>query len=294
MLAWQYLEAMQLGPGGDEGLFIDGQGLRDEIYSWPRENPCFVDQVAGNEDWSDPRFFVDTNVPGYGLDAVEYLLFVDTTDNECPDHIDINADGTWAALGEEGVARVRAQMAAVCTAGVAQVGSELHASWRNDYLPSIQSRSGAEAQSGLLDDVRLAWRYIDVLVRRYKLCSPLELSNCYAEASGPVEHVTSSIALGAIHQNLVGFRDMFTGKDGPGFDALLDWEGDGALASAFRAELDEAVAAAEALESVDSIAPEDERVLALYQEVEDVMLILRSELTDTLGMEPPYEHENWD
>ena len=92
----------------------------------------------------------------------------------------------------------------------------------------------------------------------------------------------------AIHQNLVAFRDMFTGKDGPGFDALLTMEGHGELAASFKTELNEAILIAEPLAEVGRIDPEDVRAHALYAEVEDVVLLLRTDLTDALGMELHY------
>ena len=295
MMAWQYLESAQIGPVAPAYYTRAGLGLRDEVYSWPSSNLCLVDQTAAYQSWSSPDFFEDYLPNVYGLDALEYLLFVDTTDNACPDAVDINATGTWVELGEDGVERARAQLAAVLSAGLVEVGSELHTSWRNDYAPMLATAQGSQGpipsaqgseQADVLNEVRLAWAYVDMFVQNRKLCAPLGMSDCTgADYLDEGEHTLSGMGLAAIHQNLVAFQDMFTGRDGPGFDDLLVMEGHGELAASFKVELSEAIEAAAALSEVETIDPDDVRLHALHQEVVDISLMLEADLSDALCME---------
>jgi len=284
MLAWQYLEGMQFGPAGSEYL-AGGHGLRDEIYSWPWSSSCRVDQVLVYADWSESSFFEDPPpYSAYGLDAIEYLLFESSTENTCPDSVDINADGTWDALGDEAIARARAEMATVLVENVVEVGTELYEGWSDGFSASLAGGSDAQSVEAL-NTMFYAMRYMESYVLIGKLCHPLGLSGCPDEPISPddFEHIRSMISTEAVHSNLLGFRDLFTGRSGAGLDDLLVWSGYGSLADDFLMELDEAIG----LAAGPDFTSDDARVLELYEEVQDVTVLLFGDIATVLTLRNP-------
>ena len=98
MGAWAKLDVMQIGPQASSLSAVSGGDIRDEIYSWPTSvNACVVDQITANESFLNGEFIAQTLVNGYGLDALEHLLFADFETN-CPAQVPPLSDGRWDAL----------------------------------------------------------------------------------------------------------------------------------------------------------------------------------------------------
>ena len=78
--ALQHVELLQLGPAaGSAG--VQGEFLRDELYSWPAVNTCRIDQELVAGEYGAPDFTDTRLVNVYGFDALEYLLFNDSAEN---------------------------------------------------------------------------------------------------------------------------------------------------------------------------------------------------------------------
>ncbi len=83
MDTWQRAEVMNVGPAGMAGRVAGGEDLRDQIYSWPLSNACAVDQELVAMSYESAETLRDQPVNRRGLDALEYLLFVEGFDNAC-------------------------------------------------------------------------------------------------------------------------------------------------------------------------------------------------------------------
>jgi predicted lipoprotein len=301
MAAWQELEVMQIGPAASSiGEAIAAEDLRDEVYSWPTVNPCLVDRTTVSGDYAAGSYLEQASVDAYGLDALEVLLFAPDDENGCPPHIDINADGTWDALGVDGVKERRAAYAVVVATGVRDVIAELEAIWD----PSGEDFAGALAAPGsaaspyaganeALTAVLHALFYVETVTKDKKLARPLGLtpdcseSQCLLEVESPFAAVSQRW----IGVNLAAFRTLFDGGEGAGMDDLLVSLGHGATADAMHVALDAADAAAAAVDvPIDEGAEaEDPRVLALHAAVDGVTDLLKGDVTTLLSLSLPDE-----
>src|SRR5262245_29383785 len=99
MTVWERAEVIKYGPASMTGQ-PGGQDLRDPIYAWPLVGRCLVDQAIVSKSYEGPTFTQTSLVSQRSLAAAEYLLFESSTTNGCPPENEINANGTWAALGD--------------------------------------------------------------------------------------------------------------------------------------------------------------------------------------------------
>lgn len=254
--ALQHVELLQLGPAaGSDG--VEGEFLRDELYSWPAVNTCRIDQelVAGEYGASD---FTDTRLVNvYGFDALEYLLFGGSADNTCPPQLPINGSGEWAALDEDELQVRRTAYAAVVAADISDVADELEATWAeggtwHGYL-SDPSSGPLSSTSSAMDEVLRAMFYIDKTLKDVKLARPAGLKDCSSDACpGDVESAWAGLSKEHAVANLEAFRELMwagpSAEDGVGFDDWLTAVGEGALGDEMLADT---AAAIEALQGID-------------------------------------------
>jgi len=297
MLSWQRAELMQVGPAGASVDTLGGQDLRDEVYSWPTLNPCRVDQelVAANHasaDWAQGNL---VNV--YGLDALEYLLW-HPGDNDCPPQVDINADGTWDALGDAGVLAARADYArSLADLLIDQVDAIITA-WdpeQGDFVGQLAGDPGSvygtevEALNAVFD----ALFYLELKTKDKKLGVPAGLCDECADTPDPeaVESPWARVSVEEIAANLDGFEELFSGGDGLGFDDLLASIEQEDLADAILGATANAQAAAAAFEGplVDRVTDDLDAVLALHAAVKAVTDLLKGDLATILVLQLPAE-----
>lgn len=294
--AWQELEPMQLGPAASSLTAAGGEDLRDEIYSFPTVSGCRVDQQTVEGGWEEPGFFTENLVNAYGLDAAEHLLFYDL-DNDCPGQVSINEEGTWDALGEEGVRQQRASYAGAVVAEVIRQGEAVETAWLpegGDFsgAVSLEASSPYTSEQEALNAVYDALFYLETQTKDRKLAQPLGLQEC-SEATCPddVEALTSGAGLLAVEANLRGFRALFTGGEGAGLDDLLVELGHADLSEQIVADTDTAIALAAGMEGdLDAlIETEPDAVLALHDAVKAVTDALKGDLATVLAVEIPAE-----
>ena len=94
-----------------------GAAIRARIYSWPETNPCRVDQATVSSGFDDVE---GQPLNARGLDALDYILFVDTDDNACPSNLEINTSGAWDQLRAGDLEQARAKHAAAIAASIAK------------------------------------------------------------------------------------------------------------------------------------------------------------------------------
>ena len=304
MLVWERAELMQIGPAGMGGIecpVVGGQDRRDEIFSWDLTSECRIDQETVAQTYPDVDAFADELVNVRGLDAMEYLLFVATPANACNDLSPINADGTWAALGDAEVAARRAAFAHALARLVSREAVALRDAWE----PSIGGFETELATAGLdgsvylsaqsaINDIGGALLYLDDKTRDMKLGEPAGISGCLtATCLDSLEHPHARIGIAAILENLHGFDRMFRGE-GPGtgalgLDDLLVDVGAGALAATLGEAIDAAVAALEAIGSdsvEEALAADPAAVMAAYEALGVVQRTFKTDVVSVLDIDP--------
>jgi predicted lipoprotein len=296
MRAWQMAEIHQLGPAGPSDA-VGGEDLRDEIYSWPTVNPCRVDQETVKAKWDEPTFFTGNLVNAYGLDAIGYLLFAPSNENTCVDLFDINSEGTWDALGAEGVAKHRSLFAAALTDHFLDNVDMLRDAWSTDggdfsgVLATAPNDSYLTATEGL-DAIFKALFYLETVTKDDKLARPVGKRDCDADACPQnVEDPWSAGSVDWISGNLDGFERLFTGGDGGGVDdVLVEW-GHPDLAERMLQNIDNAQAVVEQTEGnlEDLVVEDPEAVATLYAAIKAITDDLKGDLATVLALEIPSE-----
>lgn len=296
MLVWEELELMQVGPAASSLTSPIGEDLRDEVYSWPSVNPCRVDQVSVEGGWESASFFENNLVDAYGLDALEYMLYAGA-DNACPNQIDINADGSWDALGADGVAVRRAGLARAIVARVQTTNGALIQAWdpAGDDLGGqlalgTDGPLGSEAAG--INAVYRGLFYLESVTKDEKLAHPLGLVDCAAETCAEdVELPFSQLSTAAVAANLRGFRLVFTGGEGVGLDDLLDELGHGDLSVSLLEDVDHAIVLADALSMpIDAALVDDlDALVALHEAVREITDALKGDLATVLSLDIPDE-----
>lgn len=259
MRAWQTLEVLQVGPAGNRTLRVGGRSLRDEIYSWPAVNPCRVDQETASEDFASEDFFVREAINTRGLAAIEYLLFDPDTNNACSASVDINAQGTWAALvASDQVAGLRARYAARAAAEVHRRAVELVTAWQGpeeDFTGQLIGAGDADSifdsAAVAIDEVFRALYYVELQVKDRKLAPPAGLhADCLANTCPELQESRwADASKDHLLANLIAAEQVFLGGSaaGVGFDDFLHAVGASDLAVEMTTDLANAIAAVEAI-----------------------------------------------
>lgn len=294
MRAWQRVEGLQIGPLAPALTAVEGGDGRDEIYSWPTVNPCRVDQETVRADWDQPDYFDVTLINAKGLDALEHLLWAGE-DNLCSGQIDINADGTWQALGPEGVEANRAALAAAIATELTAVADEQHAAWAGGFSADLaaagESGSSYETATSGLNAVYDALYYLETTTKDDKLATPLGLRDCTEGCATLAEGGHADDSHTWIGANLDGFEALFTGGGAFGVDDLLRERGHSDLADGILNDLE---GARDALAQVDgpiheAAVTDTDDVRALHDAIKAVTDALKGDVATVLSMSLPSE-----
>ncbi|MDC3953946.1 imelysin family protein [Polyangium jinanense] len=297
---WQRAEPFQFGPGGPTNT-PGGQGLRDTLYSWPLVSRCLVEQNIVSKAYEAPDFGTTALINMRGLAAAEYLLFYTGTDNACSPATGINATGSWAALSADELASRKAAYASSVSTGIAAMAGKLLGAWRpgdGDFAAQLRDpgKNGSvyTTEQMALNAVSDAMFHVETHVKDLKLARPLGILDC-SNATCP-EAVESRFARRSrphVRNNLVGFRMLMSGcKDGEGvgFDDVLVAIGATALAEKMNADVNAAIAAADAIPADDlaqAIAETPESVKQLHDAVKRITDSLKTEFVTVLDLELP-------
>lgn len=297
--AWQRAEVMQLGPAAD-GEGVGGEFLREEVYSWPSVNPCRIDQELVAESYGDAGFFDAQLVNVYGFDALEYLVFFEGVENACAPQLDINADGTWAALDEEALRTRRAAFAAVVAGGIAAHAATLAEAWAdggtwNAALSDPASGPYGDVQTAV-DEVLRAMFYVDKVLKDVKVARPAGIRDCSADTCpDDSESPYAALSTAAAIANLEGFSRLYHGGTDPaastGFDDMLRDAGEGALADEVSADIEAAIAALRAVDASfpEALAADAAALDAAHAAIVEVTDDLKGDLPTILRLNIPSE-----
>jgi predicted lipoprotein len=298
MLAWQEHEVMQVGPAGSSLFAIAGEDLADEAYSWPDVNSCRVDQELVYAGWDADGWFDDNVIPSYGFDAIEHLVYGGSS-NTCPFQVDINMNGTWDALGDDGVEANRLAFARALTAHVADLTDELHETWSPDGGDFAGALSLTNARTPYVNDrealnaVFHALFYLETVTKDRKLAYPLGMSDeCSLEiCPDGAEHIESGLSVQAVAANLRGFRQLFTGGDAMGFDDLLLEMGHEDLSDRIIDRTDNAILVADAtsINIYDGVETDIQAIQNLHAAVKEVTDLLKGDLVTVVRLQMPLE-----
>lgn len=296
MAAWQRVELLEVGPLGSSLNVVGGADLRERVYSWPVVNPCRVDQETATAGYAAADFMDVALDNVRGLDAIEHLLWAPAGENACPSQVDINAQGTWDALGADEIAARRAAYARVAVADAVATVDEARAAFAagGDWAVALAQAGEAgpyESREAALNALYDAAFYIEAVAKDQKLAEPMGLRDCTTDCLGLVESPEPGSSHLHLRENLAAFRQLWAMGEGSGFDDLLRSLGQSALVDEVEAALTAAEAAALALEQpVDAaITSEDPAVTALYEALVELGRLWKEDVATALVMTVPAE-----
>ncbi|MFZ9886555.1 MAG: imelysin family protein [Myxococcota bacterium] len=293
---WQEAELFQIGPAGVMGQVMGGEDLRDELYSWPLTNACAIDQLIMGDAFSAPGFFTGKLVNVRGLDALEYVLFIESDDNACPGPSAINAEGKWNTLTPAEIRRRRATYSAAVARDLRERARELLASWetqtgdfRGAFANAGEDDRVYQRAGEAIDAVYAALFYLELVTKDRKLAVPAGLHiDCVAESCPDlIESRYAKQSLSFIAANLRGFERLFFGRsfpdgaEGLGLDDYLVAANAAEVASAIETNLR---AVQQAISSFDGDL--DEVLRSDVQRVRELHTLMRA-LTDDLKTQVP-------
>ena len=287
MAAWQRAEVMNVGPGR-----LDSQGLRDEIYSWNITSPCSVDQATLAHSQSEIE--VAAQLPNRrGLDALEYLLFNESTAHSCESSQ--SAPAGWDALSAPAVTQARCDFALALSTDLAQRIETLLNAWTADdgFIQELQSLSAKEA----LDDMALAVTYLERQLKELKIETPLGITeNSCFETDGigaicpqDLESPFAQVSMANVIANLEAFIEFFTGKDGVGFDDMLTELGSLEVSESILQDANAALSIAQSFEApfTTLLSTDNDRLLELHTEVQSLNTTLKTQFLSVTGISFP-------
>lgn len=292
------VEMMTAGPLGSATLTPGGQDLFDEIYSWAvlPLSLCGVDRFLASDAYQDVAALDAGALNIRGMGAIDYLLFVEGTDNGCGPTAEINTDGSWAAIAgdADALAQRRAQMARALSTQVKQRVDALVAAWDPAFLLELQdpTRAGAlyrSAQEGL-NAVADALFVLDQITKDMRLARPAGLSDCTTPTCPELlESLHAGDNKERILHNLLGFRSVYTGGDGLGFDDLLVDVGAAEFSASMLANIDAAIAAVGQVDGTlaEALVNDLDDVRALHVALQRLATDLKTTFLGALSLDPP-------
>jgi predicted lipoprotein len=206
----------------------------------------------------------------------------------------------WTALGTD-LPKARCKLAHALATDVAAQAVALHTAWRADggnYVGvlSTAGSSGSSISSAHegVNRVSDGLYYVDRIVKDMKLAEPAGIAaNVCATVQMPclpeVELLLSDRASFAIRANLQTLRQVFTGVDGPSFDDFLRAVGQDALADRMTANLDAAIAKANALPDSFATTVQTDRDLVVQTHAAITLFTddLKSQFLTVLALDIP-------
>jgi len=304
---WQRAELMQVGPAGAAGVTgrTGGLGLRQEIYSWPLDSACRVDQALIENRFDESGYFEEQVDSVFGLDALEYVLFVPSDDNACDDEdaLPIDAQGLWddfVAADGEPIARRAAYAGAVAEklkADADRLAAEWTAGFRDRFVDAGQAGSPFGTAQQALDELFAAMFYLELETVDEKLGAPAGLTgDCMTTCPEAAESPWADRGRVFIRENVEGFGRVFHGgaEDDPavvGFDDYLSAAGANALARDLDQRLEEAHNAVEDVEPAlrEALASAETEIEPAFEAVSRLMVLVETEFVSVLALEIPRE-----
>jgi predicted lipoprotein len=301
MESFQRVEVFRFGPlaaPSEPG----GKSLRDQVYSYPHNNLCKVDQQIVNQIYQTADFqFSVSN--GRGLSALEYLEYYVGAQNSCSSAITINVDGSWAQLSADELKRRRADYAAAVARDIATRAKNIVQAFSpsgDDFLSELKSAGQGskvyDSEQAALNAISNALFYVEIEVKDFKLALPLGISpDCMSGSTCPetVESPFARVSTSNIIANLSAFRAIFQGcqprNAGLGFDDWLAAIDKQELADRMLAALDGAQAAIENLDPrfEQAIVEDPAKVRVVYDALKQLTDLLKVDFIGVLDLNLP-------
>ena len=284
MIQWQELEVMQVASLGSSLTTVGGEDVRDNIYSWPLNNPCRIDQVTATQDYTSTDFIDKALVSMRGLDAIEYLLFA-SLETECPSQVPPLSDGTWQALSDSDIQGRRLDYALVLAEAIQVELVAEQALWAEEFPLDLY-----ESDVKALNAVFNGMLYAEEMIKERKLHHPLGLKDeCSVDCHLEVEGLYAGISTEFLVANLRGLAAIVEGTDSGGFRQVLIGVGEEGIADEFEQTIEVLITQLEEIDEplVDVIGSNPDKLDDLQEDLSNLTSLLKWDIATVLEMEIP-------
>ena len=215
----QLTEPHAVGPAG-----ANDDTLRNRVLSYANVNlnTCSLDQSVTQQ--SNPDFNLSTRSSNQrGLGAIEYLLYNTALTHSCAPQI--SATSGWNDLSTTARKTQRCTYAQSLATDVADAATTIANEWSatgGNYRATFVAEDSRGTSLQALTDVVII--HMDKEAKDRKVGIPTGIKPECAAYSCPdlIESPYSETSLTNIRNNLIGFREVFNGGDGMGFDDLIN------------------------------------------------------------------------
>lgn len=284
-MAWQKVSLYQFGPA-------ESLTLRSALNTYPTD----TDRIDANIASGEYAFGSISDKDAGGFPALDYLLHdASATDAEI---IAAYTDGaeadSRAAYLLENIAFIQDNADAVVAEWAPRGG---------DYLGMFTSEAnaGTDVGSSLGMVVNAYVKHYERALRDGKIGIPAGVRSAGVPRSSSTEAAHAGYSLDLAIANLQAVKDLYLGKrpggeNGMGLDDHLQALGAESLHTDIVAEIDEAIGALQVLEDplANQIETNNEPVLTAFQEMQDVVVLLKADMTSALGITITFQDNDGD
>jgi hypothetical protein len=284
-MAWQNASLFQFGPA-------ESLTLRSALNTYPTNEQQIDENIASG----DYTLGSVADRPAGGFPALGYLLHgVGATDAEIIDAYasDANADGRSTYLLDN---------VAFIQQNVEQVVTEWSPSG-GDYLGMFTSEAnaGTDVGSSLGMLINAYVKHYERYLRDGKIGIPAGVRSAGVPRPTSTEAAHGGYSLDLALANLQATKRLYlgetpSGQDGTGLDDNLEALGAGELDTEIVTAIDEAISALEALSDplADQIDSNNDPVLTAFQEMQDIVVLLKADMTSVLGITITFQDNDGD
>ena len=284
-LAWQEANLFQFGPA-------ESVALRASLNTYPVDQ----DKVEANVASGGYTLGSVSDRAAAGFPALDYLVHgMGATDEE------ILAAYTDAADASDRLAYLQANVDFIKAAvdGTANAWAESGGDYAGTFLSEANAGTDVGSSLGMLINAFVL--HYERFIRDGKIGIPSGVRSAGVPRLQSTEAYYGGYSAELALANLQAAKRLFLGNadagaDGSGLDDHLQVLGAEALAGKIVTEFDEAIAALEALSDplAEQIASNNEPVLAAFREMQDVIVLLKVDMTSVLGVTITYQDNDGD
>jgi predicted lipoprotein len=215
----QLTEPHAVGPAG-----ANDDTLRNRVLSYANVdlNTCGLDQSVAQQSSADFNLSTrSSNQRGFG--AIEYLLYNTTLTHSCAPQI--SATSEWNDLSETERKTQRCTYAQSLATDVADAATTIANEWSaagGNYRASFVAEDSAGTSLQALTDVVIVHMDKEAKDRKIGIPTGVKAECSSYSCADLIESPYSETSLTNIRNNLIGFREVFNGGDGVGFDDLIN------------------------------------------------------------------------
>ncbi|MEX2402469.1 MAG: imelysin family protein, partial [Rhodothermales bacterium] len=282
-LAWQDANLFQFGPA-------ESVTLRAALNTYPVDEEQIEENVASG----DYVLGTITNRAAAGFPAAGYLLYAETDEDVLARYTDDERGGSRMIYLEDVVAHIATSTNAAADDWSADGGN---------YIATFLSpdRAGTDVGSSLGMLINAFILHYERFLRDGKIGIPAGARSAGVPRPTSTEAYYGGYSAELALANLRAVKRLFlgtaaNGSSGLGLDDHLQARDADALASEIESELDAAIASLEALSDplADQIRTDNDPVITAFTELQDVLVLLKADMTSVLGVTISYQDNDGD